>query len=500
MTVWVPRTGRPAPAAEPGRAAPPSASWTAVVAVAGAAAGLLAAVDPLWGLAAAVLVAAAAVAVARPELVTLAVVAVLYSNAAVIAVRMHGVPAVLGQAVVLLLAVPLAHRLLVLRQPLVLPPALGVLVLFGAVQALSALRALDLPAAAATTTEFAVEGLLLFTLVVNTVTGSTALKHAVWVLLAVGSAMGLLSVWQQVTGTFGNDYWGFAQVSEAVVRQVDGSLTRESPRLAGPIGETNRYAQVLLVLLPLGLALAVGARRRTERLAALAATLCVGAGVVLTYSRGAMVALVVVLLVAAGLRVVRLRHLLLVVGVLAVVLAAVPAYRDRLVSLGAVTSAADPFAPGRADGALVGRASENIAALLAMRDHLLTGVGPGGFPSVYQHYVRTLGLLPHEGPREAHNLYAGLGAELGIVGLVVFLALMVLVLKDLLRARRAWRYLDPERSVLAAGFILAVVAYLASGTFLHLSYQRYLWLTLALAVSASALPGRRPGPADGRSG
>jgi hypothetical protein len=462
-----------------------------LVAAAGPVAGLLAALDPLWGLAATAVVAAVAVSLTRPELVTLAVVAVLYSNAAVIAVRLHGVPSLLGQAVVLLLAIPLAHRLVVVRQPLVLPPALGLLVVFGAVEALSALRAPDLPSAAATTTEFVVEGLLLFALVVNTVVGPTAVKHAVWVLLVVGSAMGLLSVWQQLTGTFGNDYWGFAQVSEAVVREVDGTVTTESPRLAGPIGETNRYAQVLLVLLPLGLALALGARRRTERLAALAATLCLGAGVVLTYSRGAMVALGVVLLVAAALRVVKLRHLLPVAGVVAVVLAAVPAYRDRLLSLGAVTSAADPFTPGRADNALVGRASENIAALLAMRDHFLLGVGPGGFPAVYQQYVHSLGLLPHEGPREAHNLYAGLGAELGIVGLAVFGALMVLVLRDLLRARRAWRVLDPERSALASGFALAVVAYLASGTFLHLSYQRYLWLVLALAVSASALPERR---------
>jgi O-antigen ligase len=123
-----------------------------------------------------------------------------------------------------------------------------------------------------------------------------------------------------------------------------------------------------------------------------------------------------------------------------------------------------------------------------MRDHVLLGVGPGGFPAVYQRYVSTLGIQPHEGAREAHNLYAGLGAEIGVVGLSVFLAVVVVVVRGLLRARREWEPLDRDRSRMAGAFLLALTGYLATAMFLHLSYQRYFWVLLALAVCASELP------------
>ena len=62
--------------------------------------------------------------------------------------------------------------------------------------------------------------------------------------------IGALSVYQQFTHTFHNDYWGFAQVSFAQintgVETINGAVTE--PRLAGQIGEKNRYAQVMLML------------------------------------------------------------------------------------------------------------------------------------------------------------------------------------------------------------------------------------------------------------
>ncbi|MGH3018555.1 MAG: hypothetical protein ACRDNR_00135, partial [Gaiellaceae bacterium] len=49
---------------------------------------------------------------------------------------------------------------------------------------------------------------------------------------------------------------------------------------------------------------------------------------------------------------------------------------------------------------------------------------------------------------------------------------------------RYWRRLDPERSMIASSIFFGLVAYLASAAFLHLSYQRYFWIVLALASSA----------------
>ena len=57
-----------------------------------------------------------------------------------------------------------------------------------------------------------------------------------------------------VTQTFDNNYGGFAQVQSDFatgVEDLQGEI--EQPRLAGSIGEKNRYGQIMLMLVPLGL-------------------------------------------------------------------------------------------------------------------------------------------------------------------------------------------------------------------------------------------------------
>jgi hypothetical protein len=45
----------------------------------------------------------------------------------------------------------------------------------------------------------------------------------------------------------------------------------------------------------------------------------------------------------------------------------------------------------------------------------------------------------------------------------------------------------PDLAAIATGFSLAIVAYLATGLFLHLSYARYFWLMLALGGAAAVV-------------
>ena len=71
-----------------------------------------------------------------------------------------------------------------------------------------------------------------------------------------------------------------------------------------------------------------------------------------------------------------------------------------------------------------------------------------------------------------------------MVGLAAFVAMVGSALVLLHRAMRYWRRLDPERSMLASSIFFGLIAYLASAAFLHLSYQRYFWILLALASSA----------------
>jgi putative inorganic carbon (hco3(-)) transporter len=421
--------------------------------------------------------------VMNPTGATVAFAFAFYLNLPAIAVS-HGMPATVTAVFVLVLGVPLVRHLIVRRDPVVLTPAVGLMVGYLVALVVSALVT-QTPAsqAASAITTFLTEGLLLVLLVINAVRTPDMLRLFIWALLAAGAVMGLLSIYQEFTHSYSNTFGGLAQVNEEGFGVGEGLFgTEVRPRLAGPIGEQNRYAQVLLVLMPL----AVG-RIKAERtlllrgLAAAAGTLIV-CGVMLTFSRGAAVALVLLLAAMVATGFVALRHMLALAAVLiALVLAVAPDYISRVQTLGAAGDTA-ALQSEETDQALKGRATENLAALNAFRDHPILGVGPEQFFRRYStQYGNELGLRFLETKRRAHNLYLEIGADLGVVGLLAFLSVVVVTMAHLWRLARWWQSRRPELAVLAMGALLSLVAYMASGIFLQLSFQRYFWLLVALA-------------------
>ena len=166
-------------------------------------------------------------------------------NAAVIATHFHGAPAAFGLAPLLLLAVPAARDVLLRNQKLIITPTLALFFCFFAIQVVGALLAVKPWIASDELMIWVVEGLLVYLLVTNTVRTPRQLRLAIWGLLAAGAFIGGISGFQQITGSFENNYGGFAQVSDDSFRlQI---------RLEGPVGEKNRYAQIMAVLLPLAL-------------------------------------------------------------------------------------------------------------------------------------------------------------------------------------------------------------------------------------------------------
>ncbi len=459
--------------------------------------GLVAGQSPL---AAVALGAAALLAVGiaiQPDVATLAVSAVLYSNAAVIAVQFHGLPPFMAAAVPLLLVAPLGYLLIVRRLPVVAPPALRWIVVYFLVLCLSTLFSADIPTGFNDVTTFVLEGVGLFFMVTNVVRSVEVLRRVVWVLLIVGAALGALSFYQDATKTYSNNYGGFAQLSAAVFEVGTTTAPNLQPRLAGPIGEKNRYAQVMLMLVPLGMFWAMNSRRSLVKVGAVVATGLIAIGVALTFSRGAAVGFVLVAVVIVALGYVRPAQILLLGLGAAVTLVIVPAYAQRLqsiVDLASVVSGADDTS--NPDGAILSRATEGLAALLAFADHPLLGVGPGQFPLVYRHYADIVNIRVLAADREAHNLYLGIAAETGIPGIVTFMAIIAVTMRQLLRSRRRWLTRRPEYANIATAFLLSLGTYLATGLFLHLSYARYFWLIVALAAAAAWILEREEAPPD----
>jgi O-antigen ligase len=384
----------------------------------------------------------------------------------------------------MLLLIPVTAYVVIRRGAVVVTPALALMVAYLIALVLSAAIAGGARAGPASAVQsFLVEGLLLYVLVTNAVRTPGMIRAVVWAVLGAGAAMGAISLWQEATHAYSHTLGGLAQV-EAINFRIGDSVfgPHLRPRLAGPIGEKNRYAQVLIVLLPLAVWAMRRERRRLLRLAAGACGALILTGMVLTFSRGAAVALAVLILAMLAVRFVRARH----VGAFALVLVvAVPAltpdYLTRVRSLGEAESALSGDT-SNAGGAIVGRATENLAAYHVFRDHPVLGVGPGEFFRRYSAaYANVLDLRFLQTNRRAHNLYLEIAADTGALGLLCFLAIVTLTMARLWRLSRFLAQFRRDLADLAMAFVLALLAYLTSGVFLQLAFQRYLWFLVALA-------------------
>ncbi|MDQ2934937.1 MAG: O-antigen ligase family protein [Chloroflexota bacterium] len=420
----------------------------------------------------------------KPDVATLAVIAIIYSNAAVIGYRFHGLPYAVAAGVPLLLVAPLAYYLLIRRQRLIIAPALPWILGFLLIQLISTLFSRDSNAAAQALGIFLTEGVLLYLLVTNVVRTERMAYACLWLLLVVGAGLGALSVHQQLTQNYRADYLGFAQMSKATFATGVSPATAgvQQPRLGGPLGQQNRYAQIMLVLVPLGMATIWGRRVRHLKLLAGGAMGLIALGAALTFSRGGAVGFVLMVMVAAALRYIRFRQVALVMAAAFGILFLVPQYSARLASLENL-----PSGTSSADGAVLSRITETLTAVLVFGDHPLIGVGPGLFPAYYTQYADNIGLNVRSQDREAHNLYMGIAAETGIFGLVAFMGAIIVTLRDLARTRSRLLRSRPALAHLAAAYALAIVAYLTTGIFLHLSFERYYWLILALAGAVSVI-------------
>jgi putative inorganic carbon (hco3(-)) transporter len=95
----------------------------------------------------------------------------------------------------------------------------------------------------------------------------------------------------------------------------------------------------------------------------------------------------------------------------------------------------------------------------------------------------------------AHNIYLHVLAEMGIVGLALFLAVLALSIGSAMRAVRIFhRRRERSMEVLGRALVVAVIANLVAGFFLSGQYSKQLWVLLALGPAMLAIALREPAP------
>jgi putative inorganic carbon (hco3(-)) transporter len=443
-------------------------------------------------LAAAIVVVAALPLLLWPQAATVLTAFLLYINFPAILTKQLGMPEIVAGSFILLLGLPLIHYLVLRRERLRVDSTWGWMLVFLLALLISSLGAIDKTIALGRVQGYLFEGVLLYLLVINSIRSMTTLRRVIWAALAAGSLVSALSLYQDATGSYTQEFGGLAYRNYVVAADSpdrEGPARRETwDRAQGPVNEPNRFAQIMVVLLPLAVFTYRNGGSTAARLGAAAAGLLIFGGMLLTLSRGAFLTLVLIAAAMAAMRWVRTSHLLACAVVLLFAIPIVsPHFVPRMLSIVNVGDliGGGPADAGAADGAMLGRTTVMLAALHTFLDHPAVGVGPGQFPPFY---VAAYSDNPEikfrdlrGASRRAHNLYLEMAAETGLIGLTTFLAIVLLLVRELWRARQRWLAADPERAELATAFCLSLLAYLTTAVFLHVSYQRYYWFLIAMA-------------------
>ncbi len=232
--------------------------------------------------------------------------------------------------------------------------------------------------------------------------------------------------------------------------------------------DPNDMALLFVVFLPIVTAEALCANNFLIRIATWGTVACSLIGITLTQSRGGLLALAAV--AAHALLISKKRRWLLVpllaLGAVIIAQAADDAYWHRFQEL----QTQEDYNYTARDGRMT--VWREGLGLLAQRP--LLGVGIGQFSA-------GLGMIGNGSYKTAHNSFLQLAAELGIFGLLVFLAMLREAFR-IARAGRASPLLPAADRLRHSALLLSLTGYCVGGFFLSQAHGNILYMLLALAA------------------
>jgi O-antigen ligase len=277
----------------------------------------------------------------------------------------------------------------------------------------------------------------------------------------------LLSIWRMVV------IWGGIFGLQAFDSYMKGEFTVKGQRIGGSVGgmfgNPNDLATSLDMLLPFAIVLFL-MKKGPLRLIYLACAVVIAMGVVVTFSRGGflgLLALSAVMLWKLG----RSRRVTTIFAALAIVVVlsvAVPGgFGDRIGSVLDIDS--DQTGSAQERWALM-----QHTANLALRNPVI-GVGMG---NIHIYSIREL---------VAHNAYLEVAAELGVLGLIAYLIVILAPMITLRRLERRTAKEPPgpgrDKFYMSIAIQAAIVAYMVCSFFSSIQYQWYVYYVAAYAVA-----------------
>lgn len=256
------------------------------------------------------------------------------------------------------------------------------------------------------------------------------------------------------------------------------------PRFSGSIGDPNFFAAILVFMLPMALQASLNVGMPLRKIGCILILGMILVGILLTKSRGGMLAAAVSVLVLLPFLQRRQIYAIVAFGVVSVAVAASFLSDEIIARLFSIVQTAQTG--GAVDESVEGRLASWSVARQLFYDHPLFGVGLGNFKTYYQDTALNLGLIFRGEGRSAHSLYLEILSETGLLGFGWFLLIVGFALLGVLRATLLARRADQlALAAQYAAFGAGIIGYLAATAFLHAAFLRFLWIVL---VTGIALP------------
>ena len=243
-----------------------------------------------------------------------------------------------------------------------------------------------------------------------------------------------------------------------------GNLALQGRRIAGVIGglfsNPNDLALHLVTMIPISLGLMLGSRSLFKKCLYLGCALLLIAGMVATFSRGGFLGFICVIgfLVRKFAPRNRIVFGVLALTVVMATIAVAPGYRSRISNIN--------------DASAVARTDDLKRSILVAVRHPVFGVGMDNY-IIYSNANKT-----------THNAYTQVAAEMGVVALLIYLAVLFIPFKRLRQIELAtWSAKDkPSIYYLAIGLQASLVAYMVVSFFASVAYLWYAYYLVAYCI------------------
>lgn len=320
------------------------------------------------------------------------------------------------------------------------------------------------------------ESLLVTSIILFIVQRPNSLRTSIWAVVFAGIFMASISVFQNLTKTYDNTYYGFGGW------EYSGYVGR--PRMTGPYETPNPYAQILCVIFVLALDRAWHEKKTIIRLTALLGAGLIALALIYTDSRGGFLCLAFTIFVFLLFNPPNFNSIVIIVALSVILVRFMPAnYTERLFTL---TELFTDSSTALTDESFRGRTSENIAAWRMFLDNPVFGVGLENYSSYYLDYSKQIGLDPRREARDPASLYLQLLANQGLIGAAIYLGIIYLVFLRVYRARK--KLIDmgsTDEANMASALFAALAGYMFMSIYKNSAYTNAFWSLMALCMAVT---------------